>query len=72
MAPVDVLPRRGVGSGVDGRFRIARRSQSTNHLYGFGTTQTGGVRSTQLAPAVTLDWLADRYTPFDVMKIGVE
>ena len=64
--------RRGVRSGVGGRFHIARRSRSTNHLDGFGTTQTGGMRSTQLVPAVTLDWLADRYTPPDVMKIDVE
>ena len=54
------------------RFHIARRNRSTNHLDGFGTTQTGGVQSTQLVPAVTLDWLADWYTPPDVMKIDVE
>jgi FkbM family methyltransferase len=71
-APVDVLPAAVSDQESVARFHIARRSRSTNHLDGFGTTQTGGVRSTQLVPAVTLDWLADRYTPPDVIKIDVE
>lgn len=71
-APVDVLPAAVSDQESVARFHIARRSRSTNYLDGFGTTQTGGVRSTQLMPTVTLDWLADRFPPPDVVKIDVE
>lgn len=71
-APVDVLPAAVSDEETVARFHILRRSRSTNHLDGFGTTQTGGVRSTQLVPAVTLDWLADRLGSPGAMKIDVE
>jgi FkbM family methyltransferase len=71
-APVDVLPAAVSDQESVARFHIARRSRSTNYLDGFGTTQTGGVRSTQLMPTVTLDWLADHFPPPDVVKIDVE
>ena len=71
-APVDVLPAAVSDRESVARFHIARRSRSTNHLDGFGTTQTGGVRSTQVVPAVTLDWLAARLGMPDVIKIDVE
>jgi FkbM family methyltransferase len=72
LAPVDVLPAAVSDRESVARFHIARRNRSTNHLDGFGTSQTGGIRSTQLVPAVTLDWLADRLPPPDVIKIDVE
>jgi FkbM family methyltransferase len=67
-----VLPAAVSDQESVARFHIARRSRSTNHLDGFGTTQTGGVRSTQMVPAVTLDWLAARLGTPDVIKIDVE
>jgi FkbM family methyltransferase len=71
-APVDVLPAAVSDEESVARFHIARRSRSTNHLDGFGTSQAGGVRSRQLVPALTLDWLAARLAPPDVIKIDVE
>src|ERR1019366_7264172 len=53
-------------------FHIARRNRSTSHLDGFGTSQTGGVRATELVPTVTLDWLAAQFPAPDVIKIDVE
>ena len=71
-APVDVLAAAVSDRESVARFHIARRSRSTNHLDGFGTTQTGGVRSTQMVPTLTLDWLADHLGNPDVIKIDVE
>ena len=71
-AVVEVLPAAVAdGLGV-GRFHIARRNRSTNHLDGFGTTQTGGTRSIELVPTMTLDWLATSLPAPDVIKIDVE
>jgi FkbM family methyltransferase len=71
-ASVEVLPA-AIADGVGiGRFHIARRNRSTSYLDGFGTTQTGGVRATELVPTLTLDWLAAHMTPPDVIKIDVE
>ena len=71
-APVDVIPV-AVSDVLDiSAFHIARRNRSTSHLDGFGTSQTGGVRTTELVPTVTLDWLAARFSRPDVIKIDVE
>jgi FkbM family methyltransferase len=68
---VDVLPVAiGAASGVS-TFCIAVRNRSTNHLDGFGH-QTGGVRSVQLVPTMTLDDLLAHFAPPDVLKIDVE
>jgi FkbM family methyltransferase len=71
-APVEVLPAAVAGDVSAARFNIGRRNRSTNHLAGFGTGQTGGVRACELVPTVTLDWLADRFPAPDVLKIDVE
>jgi FkbM family methyltransferase len=71
-AEVDVMPVAVADDLAVGRFNIARRNRSTSHLDGFGTSQTGGVRSTQLVPTVTLNWLAANFPPPDVIKIDVE
>jgi FkbM family methyltransferase len=70
--PVDVLPVAVADQLTVSQFHIARRNRSTSHLSGFGTTQTGGIRATQLVPTVTLDWLALNFPPPDVIKIDVE
>lgn len=71
-APVDVLPAAVSDDLSVARFHIAKRNRSTNHLDGFGTSQTGGVRATELVPAFTLDWLAAHLGAPDVIKIDVE
>jgi FkbM family methyltransferase len=71
-APVEVLAAAVADQESLARFHIARRSRSASYLDGFGTTQTGGVRSTQMVPTVTLDWLAARLGMPDVIKIDVE
>jgi len=71
-APVEVLPSAVSDQVSVARFQIARRNRSTSHLAGYGTTMAGGLRSSQLVPSVTLDWLADRFPAPDVVKIDVE
>jgi FkbM family methyltransferase len=71
-APVDVLPAAVSDDLSVARFHIARRNRPTNHLDGFGTSQTGGIRATELVPTVTLDWLATHFAAPDVIKIDVE
>lgn len=71
-AVVDVLPAAVSDSVSVARFHIARRNRSTNYLDGFGTSQTGGVRATELVPTVTLDWLAAQFGTPNVVKIDVE
>ena len=41
-------------------------------MEGFELSQTGGVRETQTVMTVSLDWLASRIPPPDVLKIDVE
>jgi FkbM family methyltransferase len=71
-APVQVLPAAVADDLSVARFHIARRNRSTSHLDGFGTSQAGGVRATELVPTVTLDWLAAQFRAPDVIKIDVE
>jgi FkbM family methyltransferase len=71
-APVEVLPAAVSGELSVARFHIARRNRATSHLAGFGSAMAGGVRSTQLVPTVTLDWLAARFPVPDVLKVDVE
>jgi FkbM family methyltransferase len=62
-----------VADSVDlGELNIAQRGRSTNFMSGFGTSQTGGVRSRQPVVTVTLDWLAERFPLPDIIKIDVE
>jgi FkbM family methyltransferase len=71
-APVEVLPAAVSDKESIARFHVAKRSRATNHLDGFGTSQTGGVRATELVPTLTLDWLAAHFPPPDVIKVDVE
>jgi len=71
-APVDVLAAAISDTVGIERFHIARRNRATSHLEGFGTTQTGGTRTVRLVATVTVDWLAERLPPPDVVKIDVE
>ena len=71
-AAVDVLP--AAMSDVTGisSFSIAKRSRSTNHLVGFGTTQTGGERARISVPTLTLDLISAGRPMPTVLKIDVE
>jgi FkbM family methyltransferase len=71
-APVDVLSVAVADEIGVARFHIAQRNRATSHLDGFGTSQTGGVRTTELVPTVTLDWLAAHFPMPRVVKIDVE
>ncbi len=71
-APVEVLPVAVSDDLSVAQFNIAHRNRATSHLAGFGSAMAGGVRTTQLVPTVTLDWLADRFSFPDVLKIDVE
>ena len=55
-----------------GQLEIAQRGRAANFMAGFGTSQTGGIRHRQLVMTVTLDWLAKRFPPPDILKIDVE
>jgi len=71
-AAVAVLPV-AVANSVDIReFFIAMRSRARNFLAGYGSSQTGGARESQLVIAVTMDWLGARLPKPDVVKIDVE
>jgi FkbM family methyltransferase len=72
LAAIDVLPAAVADQLGVARFHIGRRNRATSHLHGFGTTQTGGIRMTELVPTVTLDWLATHFRSPDVIKIDVE
>jgi len=69
---VDVLPAAIAGTTGIAEFVIASRSRATNHLAGYGSTQTGGARERQLVPCLTLDDLARERGMPDVVKIDVE
>ena len=71
-APVEVIPCAVSDEVSLARFNIAQRSRASNFLEGFGATQTGGIRETQTVPAVSLDWMAERIPPPDVLKVDVE
>jgi FkbM family methyltransferase len=71
-APVEVLPAAVSDAVSVARFHVAKRNRSTSHLDGFGTSQTGGMRATELVPTVTMDWLGDYFPTPDVIKIDVE
>ncbi len=52
---------------------IAERSRSTNYIAGStGSTQTGGVRSQLLVPAVDIPFLSNHFPLPDFLKIDVE
>jgi FkbM family methyltransferase len=71
-APVDVLTAAAFAEAGVARLHIARRSRSTNHLEGYGTTQTGGTRSTELVPTIPLDLLLHHAPRPTVVKVDVE
>lgn len=54
------------------KFFIARRARASNALAEYGSSQTGGVRTSEFVPTFPLDWLLTCLPPPDVLKIDVE
>ncbi|SBW22322.1 FkbM family methyltransferase [Candidatus Protofrankia californiensis] len=71
-ATIDVLPAAVTAVTGVTRFCIASRNRATNHLEGFGSSQTGGIRAVQVVPTVTLDLLLEHFAAPDILKIDVE
>jgi FkbM family methyltransferase len=71
-AQVEIIPCAVSDSVSLAKFNIAARSRASNFLDGSGATQSGGIRETHTVPTVSLDWLAERIPPPDVLKIDVE
>jgi FkbM family methyltransferase len=71
-APVEVISCAISESISLARFKIARRSRTSNALEGFGLNQAGGVREVETVVTVTLDWLSEQIALPDVLKIDVE
>ena len=74
-APVDVLPAAVSGACTLEWLNIPERSRAATHLEsagGAGAELVGGIRERHLTPAVTLDWLAEKYPFPRVLKIDVD
>jgi len=71
-AAVMVIPAAASDSLGLATFHIAERTRSSNHLEGVGSTQAGGTRRTESIVTITLDWLYQRLSAPQVLKIDVE
>lgn len=71
-APVEVVPCAIAQDLSLAHFQIAQRSRASNALEGFQLSESGGLREMETVLTVSLDWLADRLPPPDVLKIDVE
>ena len=71
-ASVEVVPCAVAQDLGLAHFEIAQRSRASNALEGFQLSQGGGVRELETVVTVSLDWLAERLPPPDVVKIDVE
>jgi FkbM family methyltransferase len=71
-APVEVIPCAIAQDVALAHFQIAQRSRTSNALEGFQLSESGGVREVETVLTVSLDWLAERLPPPDVLKIDVE
>lgn len=71
-APITVVPAAVAAQVAARTFVLAQRSSATNHLDGYGSTQTGGARERITVMAVTCDWLLTQFPAPDVLKIDVE
>lgn len=70
---VDILALAASDRQGIAQFNIAERARSTNFLAeASGSTQTGGVRQTLLAPVVSLDFLLNQIPAPNFIKIDVE
>jgi len=53
-------------------FHTASRGRASNHLAGYGNSQTGGTRQIQPVLTVPMDWLLQYFPPPNLVKIDVE
>jgi FkbM family methyltransferase len=71
-ASVEVVPVAVACENGLRRFAIAERARASNHLEGYGLSETGGAAETCTVPAFTIDWLIKSLPVPDVIKIDVE
>lgn len=71
-APIEIVPAAATSGDGIARFCIAQRARSSNHLAGFGHSQTGGVSEVQTVAALRLDTLLASARAPDLVKIDVE
>lgn len=71
-APVQVIAAAAAESLDLRTLNISTRSRSTNFLDGYGLSQTGGIAEQQSIISLSLDWLAQKLPPPDLIKIDVE
>lgn len=71
-ARIEIVPKALANSVGQRELHIAQRSRATNYLAGYGSSQTGGFREVRVVETETLDALASRFPPPDVIKIDVE
>jgi FkbM family methyltransferase len=71
-SPVTIVPAAIASDPSLRQFMIASRSRASNALSGYGRSQTGGGREIQTIVALSLDWLAEKLPPPNVIKCDVE
>jgi FkbM family methyltransferase len=71
-AHVHVVPTAVADKVGIARFHLARRARSSNHLAGFGESQTGGSARVDWTATMTLDSMLAHFRPPSVLKIDVE
>lgn len=71
-ARITVVPSAVATEFATREFVLAKRSNATNYLAEYGTSQTGGVLDTVTVVTVPLDWLLTQQPKPDVVKIDVE
>ena len=72
-AEVTILPAAVTESDAGvAKFEIARRGRASNHLSGFGHSQSGGTREVRHVPCFTLDRLLEHFRAPSCVKIDVE
>lgn len=71
-AKIDLLSAAASDRDGVATFNIATRSRATNHIEGYGTSQTGGTRAARLVPTITLDTVLRHRPAPQFVKIDVE
>lgn len=70
---IDIVPIAVSDKNGSATLNIAQRARSTNYLdLAKGSTQTGGVKTTQRVPTTSLDWALNNYPSPNFLKIDVE
>lgn len=71
-APIRILSAAAASSVSIREFEIATRGRASNHLQGYGSSQSGGTRERHAVVSVSLDWLLQFFDRPSLIKIDVE